>query len=191
MRHDHPHCCPGGWTSSSWKSGEVMEATVQRGGGVYACLRTRTGWEMRYTCHYNIHTQLEIFPFSCQIQAWATNGKLLGNGRPGQQGYHQICGDSSDPYRCILHLADMDRNILHVRYLARPFCKLLYSLHPHPMRRYKSVCTWGFWEKEGAQARRDGMWYLHLGLSQQSDGIQQKLQQRKQKRLGNNRVHHA
>lgn len=51
---------------------------------------------MKYTYGYNIHTQLEVFPFPGQIQACAANYKQLGNGESDQQ---ELCRDPyTDPH---------------------------------------------------------------------------------------------
>lgn len=59
---------------------------------------------MKYTYGYNIHTQLEVFPFPGQIQAWAANYKQLGNGESDQQEHHQLCRDpSTDPHSDVFY----------------------------------------------------------------------------------------
>ena len=76
-----------------------METTVERGGNMHVCLHTQSGWEVKYTYGYNTHTQLEASPSPGQIQACATNYKLLGNGESDQQVHHQLCRDPyTDPH---------------------------------------------------------------------------------------------
>lgn len=173
MWHDHWHWCPGGWLSSSWESGAVMETTVERGGSVSVCLHTQSGWEVKYTYSYNIYTQLE---------AWTTKCKQLGNSESDQQEYHRLCRDPFHPCRCILsYLTSMYRNILCARDLARH--RHLYKVYP----RNEEVQVCFTPEELGRRnlpkdAGQVCARALTQGLSHQSAGTVLKLQQRQKKR---------